>query len=168
MILPLAAAKFVPDTATDPAFICGYRSLAWEFAKKVQPSHDATLTFDALMLGATCNMTRPEPPPPIATGPEWAGSCNIYVSAAGSDSNPGTSATAAKKTVSAGLEATRTLKAPKTLCVGKGTFYLDATLEVTAQDSGLTITGSAAGSWISGAKPLPTCATSAPTTSWRW
>ena len=31
---------FPHDSTSDQPFICEYRSLAWEFAKKIQPAHD--------------------------------------------------------------------------------------------------------------------------------
>ena len=99
---------FQPDDTDDQPFVCDYRSLAFEFAQKIQPHHDQRLTFDALMLGSLCNKTRPSGPhidqqQPRNVAPE----CTIYVSVNGSDSNAGTSAKAAKKTVQAGLAATR-------------------------------------------------------------
>jgi hypothetical protein len=41
---PLTYANGFPSDATqDQPFICDYRSLAWEFAKKVQPDHGELL-----------------------------------------------------------------------------------------------------------------------------
>eukprot|EP01047_Picozoa_sp_COSAG01_P027985 COSAG01_NODE_1866_length_9033_cov_5.018359_3_plen_373_part_00 len=156
------ASGFQPDSTSDQPFVCDYRSLAWEFAKKVQPSHDATLTFDALMLGSLCNQTRPPPAPALPTGLSTAvtnpAGCSIYVSAAhGSDSHDGKTSKTAKATVGAGIEATRKVGgATRTLCVGGGTYYLTGPLSLTAADSGLTIQGEAPGrTWISGATELP-------------
>ena len=107
------------------------------------------------MLGATCNMTRPSAPSPATiTTHAGAPSCSIYVAIGGDDKNPGTSPTEAKATVAAGIAATRAFSADKkTLCIGAGTFYLDATVEVTSADSGLSIQGDASGgTWLSGAK----------------
>ena len=36
---------FPSDYTSDQPFVCDWRSLAWEFAKKVQPRHDARITF---------------------------------------------------------------------------------------------------------------------------
>ena len=150
---------FAPDqpaAANDIAFLCDYRKLALEFAKKALPSHDARLTFDALMLGSLCNETRPEAAPqPQPTLGEVATACSIYVAVDGDDSHAGTTTASAKKTIAAGIEATRALTAAKTLCVGAGTFYLDAPLDLTAQDSGLAIHGEPNATWLSGAKRLP-------------
>lgn len=53
------------------------------------------------------------------------------------------------------VAATRGLSpGPRTLCIGNGTFYLDATLVLTPEDSHLSITG-AGGTWLSGAKNVP-------------
>ena len=138
-----------------PEFICEYRKLAWEYAKKIQPSHDARLTFDALMLGRVCNQSRPEratdAPAPLAA----AAACSMFVAIGGDDSHAGSSAATAKKTVAAGIEATRKLSGAKTLCVGAGTFYLEAPLDILAADSGLTIQGVPNATWLSGARKLP-------------
>lgn len=43
----------------------------------------------------------------------------------------------------------------RTVCFGAGTFYLDATLELTSADSDLTLQGDASGgTWFSGAAPI--------------
>ena len=42
--------SFPHDATSDQPFICDYRAFAWEFAKTIQPDHDSSLTFDALML----------------------------------------------------------------------------------------------------------------------
>ena len=62
LLLPATVSAYgpsTPDSTADIEFICKYRSLGWEYAKKIQPNHDATLTFDAFMLGSLCNQTRP-------------------------------------------------------------------------------------------------------------
>ena len=149
---------FSADTAADIEFVCAYRSLALEFAQKVQPAHDARLTFDALMLGSLCNKTRPAAapaPPPPQLAATSAADCSIFVSVDGDDSHAGTSAGAAKATVAAGVEATRALTGAKTLCVGAGTFYLTEPLELTPKDSGLAILGEPNATWLSGARRLP-------------
>jgi len=146
--------QFLPDLTTDQPFICNWRSLAFEFAKKIQPGHDSRLTFDALMLGATCNMTRPTEAPTrrvIAKS-----DCDIFVAVDGDDSHAGTSTITALKTPAAGVLAMRRVqKKEKVLCIGAGTFFLKKQLELGSADSGLTIRGSAGETWISGALELP-------------
>jgi hypothetical protein len=165
LALPAVAAYangFPPDATADQPFVCDYRKLAWEFAKKVQPSHDATLTFDALMLGSLCNETRPSPTQVPAPAALDSSACAIFVDVGGDDAQSGTTSKTAKATLAAGIAATRTgASGAKTLCVGVGTFYLDAPLQLTAADSGLTIQGETPSdgrggrTWISGAVALP-------------
>eukprot|EP00037_Helgoeca_nana_P024366 m.258539 g.258539 ORF g.258539 m.258539 type:complete len:924 (+) comp26623_c0_seq1:107-2878(+) len=150
------AGAFPPDSTTDQPFICDYRSFAWEFAKAIQPDHDVTLTFDALMLGTLCNQTRPPAPPPSTTPPHAGANCNIYVAVDGDDTKSGTSPATAVKTPAAGVAAARKLSGARTVCIGAGTFYIDATLELTAADSDLTVQGAAGGAtWLSGARTVP-------------
>ena len=155
---------FPPDSTSDQPFICEYRSLAWEFAKKIQPAHDASITFDALMLGSLCNKTRPTSfsTPPLIPAPSGGGAnCDIFVAVGGDDGHAGTTFKTAKATLQAGIAASRKLRTGnKTLCVSVGTFYLDAPLELTSADSGLTIRGETPNdgrngrTWISGAVAL--------------
>ena len=143
-------------------FSCAYRAFAAEFAAQLLPAADPTLVFDALQLDALCNRTRPLRPvargaPPLAQRAE--ASPTIYVATSGDDGAVGTVA-APKRTIAAGLAATRALPAgPKVLRIGSGTYHLEATLNLTSADSHLTIEayGSGAGDavWISGAQPLP-------------
>ena len=148
---------FPADYTSDQPFVCDWRSLAWEFAKKVQPRHDARITFDALMLGATCNMTRPAAAPDSRPAIVAEAACDVYVAVDGDDSHSGKSAATALKTPAAGLAASRSLGSrPRVLCIGAGTYFLDAELTVTALDSHLTIRGSSDGqTWLSGARDVP-------------
>ena len=142
---------FYPDLTSDQPFICEWRSLAWEFAKKIQPTHDARLTFDALMLGSTCKQTRPSKALSRETTSHRSSVCDIFVAVDGNDAHTGTTAAAALRTAQAGLVASRKLrKKQRVLCIGGGTFYLSKALELTPADSGLTIQGSR-DSWLSGA-----------------
>lgn len=154
---------FPHDSTSDQPFICEYRSLAWEFAKKIQPAHDASITFDALMLGSLCNKTHPArfSAPPLAPTPSGDGACDVFVAVGGDDTHAGTTFQTAKATLQAGIVATRKLQTGnKTLCVSVGTFYLDAPLELTGADSGLKIQGETPNdgrngkTWISGAVVL--------------
>merc|ERR1712195_415769 len=90
------AGAFYPDQTSDQPFICEWRTLAWEFAKKIQPTHDARLTFDALMLGSTCNQSRPSKTPTRET--HSSSGCDIFVAVDGSDAHTGTTAAAALRT----------------------------------------------------------------------
>lgn len=110
-------------------------------AKKIQPDHDPRLTFDALMLGTTCNLTRPTTGTattattagnngaPAGNGAAaaafslgskpWSKSCDVYVAVDGSDTNSGRSPASALKTVAAGVVAARKTAGPRALCVGQ-------------------------------------------------
>ena len=139
-----------------PEFVCKWRSLAWEYAKKVQPGHDTRLTFDALMLGNVCNATRPvamATEVAVTGGPDPE--CSLFVAVGGDDRNNGTTAATAKQTVAAGIEASRKISGPRTLCIGPGQFFLEAPLDIRSADSDLTIQGSPNATWLSGARKLP-------------
>ena len=157
--------RFYPDLTADQPFVCNWRILAWEFAKKIQPQHDTRITFDALMLGTTCNMTRPvvgggpSPRQTAAVGGGGGAPCDVFVAVDGNDSHSGTSAATALRSPAAGLAASRVVKPgglPRVLCLGAGTFFLDAELDLGSVDSHLTIRGSADGqTWLSGAREVP-------------
>ena len=114
-----AAQGYTPDQpGTPPEFVCAWRKLAFEYAARINPGFDRATVHDALMLGVLCNEPRPVQEaapaaavPPLApaarphgTGEESA----IFVATDGNDAAAGT-ATAPKKTVGAGLLATRAL-----------------------------------------------------------
>lgn len=156
-------AGYMPDPPEAPVdFVCAYRSLAAEYAAMLRPDFDAGILFDALQLGTLCNKTRPAAQPALphrVASAAAAGMADnaVYVSTTGDDKNPGTKA-APKRTVLAGLEATRSLAAPKSLLLGDGTYYLQRTLQLDGRDSGLTIaptSGTKDSVWLSGALPLP-------------
>ena len=143
------------------AFSCAYRAFAAEFAAHLRPDADPTLVFDALQLGTLCNKTRPARHAPAVwpaqVGPARAAAAAIYVAVDGDDSAAGTGGSP-KRTIGAGLAATRALPAgqPKALRIGAGTYHLHETLTLTAADSHLTIEPAGTGAvWVSGAQPLP-------------
>jgi hypothetical protein len=150
-----------PEGTGDPGgvphdFSCAYRAFAAEYAAHLLPSADPTLVFDALQLGTLCNKTRPlrlaarREAQSLAHGSPTT----IYVAVDGDDGAAGTLA-GPKRTIAAGLAATRALPAgPKTLRIGSGTYHLNATLNLNTEDSHLAIEGSGV-VWISGAQPLP-------------
>jgi hypothetical protein len=120
---------------------------------------DSRLTFDALMLGVTCNQTRPteaEATAAAAAAAPTAAKCDIYVAVGGDDSKSGNSPGSALATVQAGIAASRKVSgSTKSLCVGPGSFQLSKALEVTSEDSGLAISGVAGETWITASQQLP-------------
>jgi hypothetical protein len=164
-----ATAQYLPDVAGVPIeFACAWRKLAFEYSAGIAPSFDRATVHDALMLGALCNDTRPAqaaapaaPVPPRSPARRApAGESAIYVATDGDDAAAGTAA-APKRTVGAGLLATRALAAPKALLIGAGTYYLGVTLEFTPADASLRVAaspGAAGAVWLSGASPLPAAA----------
>jgi len=103
--------------------------------------------FDALQLSA-CNITAPPATPlPVPTGgaPTGVGGVEVWVDARlGSDANSGTQASP-PATVAAGVRVAREAKAKTppessaTTMLNTATHYLDATVLLTTEDSGLTI-----------------------------
>jgi hypothetical protein len=127
-------------------FECGWRGLAYEFALTLQPTRPAAAfssIFDALQL-SQCNRTFVAPPlsaaHPPAPMPAPAAS-TLYVDAAsGSDANDGlTPATALARLPTAVLRA-RALPPPATILLRSSAPHrLQAPLQLTPADSGLTI-----------------------------
>ena len=138
-------------------FICAWRSFALEYATLLRPDFDQSIIFDALMLGSLCNKTKPVPI--LQAGGETKGESvgvniqAVYISTSGDDAAPGTQAEP-KRTVSAGLSASRLLSGKKVMYIEQGTYYLASTLELTNRDEGLKIVG-LGDVWLSGARPLP-------------
>ena len=137
-------------------FDCAWREYAYEYGQAVNSVIAKEMLFDALNLGTLCNQTRPSAASTeLLVQPSSPHANTIYVSTTGDDRNPGTSADKAKRTVASGVLATRALAAPKMLSIAAGTYFLAATVELTAADSGLHIEG-AGEVWLSGAQALPT------------
>ena len=141
---------------------CEIRLLAYEYALKAQPQRAATKmveVFDALELQASCGVARPTPaalPPPSYPLP--AAGTALYVDAVkGSDGNAGTEA-APLATVHAALAGVRgSAKKLSAIVLRAGTHFLCAPLNLTAADSGLTLTNyPGEEAWLSGGAPLAT------------
>ena len=122
---------------------CAIRTLAWEYGQKLQPSRGGFRTlYDALQLGA-CNVTAP---PPVELGDEWApmadpipdGQRVLFVDpAAASSADDGADGTYA--TLTSAVAASRSLPKPLTIALRTGTHHLPHTVDLTAVDSGLTV-----------------------------
>ena len=122
---------------------CAIRTLAWEYGQKLQPSRGGFRTlYDALQLGA-CNVTAP---PPVELGDEWApmadpipdGQRVLFVDpAAASSADDGADGTYA--TLTSAVAASRSLPKPLTIALRTGTHHLPHTVDLTAADSGLTV-----------------------------
>ena len=150
------------------SFDCAVRYYAYEYGQQIQSRHGTfTSLFDSLQLAA-CNYTRPDESPRkipnfhtqshlkkhtkhnnnkhiyIKQKHTSAPNCTFYIDpVSGSDSNSGTSPSSALLTIQAGVTATRNAKngatGPCILNLMEGTFYLDSTIILTAEDSYLTI-----------------------------
>ena len=138
---------------TGPETDCKGRMLAYEYGLKLLPSRKPQLeSFDALELATTCGITRPTgvapAAPPVLTLPD-GGVAAFYVDAVGGVDVGAERGDAARpfRTIHRALAATRavsgfstTAAAPKSIVLAAGVHYLNATIELTAADSGLTIT----------------------------
>jgi hypothetical protein len=131
--------------AIDPAFECGWRALAFEFAQKIQPFRPAAAfqdVHDGLELATKCNSSFSLlPRAPVAAAQPGAAppATTLYVDfAAGSDSNPGTLALPLQHVATAVAKA-RTSPQPAAILLRGGVHRLAATLALTSADSGLTI-----------------------------
>ena len=145
---------------------CKTRLLMYELGLKLIPQMSPQReVFDALEL-QSCGVM----PPSFerdndlhvhVSGERMASSSTFYVDYnGGSDTNAGSS-TSPFKTVQKGVEATRggSSATPGTVILLPGVHFLERTIELTAADSGLTITappgtGSKGEVWVSGGRPL--------------
>ena len=168
-----------PDPANvPPAFLCTWRKLTYEYANKVRPDA-AALVYDALELGKYCTtatannnnaLSTPPKRPDESTLPKsFPRSYGSISSSAtdeeedavvvvdcvhGSDKNGKGTISSPLKTVQAGVSMARNRRG-KTVAVRAGTCYLTQAVQLSAADSGLTISnfnGEAA--WLSGGVPL--------------
>lgn len=130
---------------TGPETDCKGRMLAYEYGLKLLPSRKPQLeSFDALELHTTCGVTRPTmvapAAPPVLSLPD--GGATFHVDAAGGNDFGAGRGDAARpfRTIHRALAASRAVAAPKKIVLAKGVHFLNATIELGAADSGLTIT----------------------------
>ena len=125
-----------------PDLDCAVRYLANNFSQHLLPWADPSLAADARRLEADCGApptpSSPSapgaPPAPIVAGAYFADAINGDDGAAGTQAAP-------FRSLARGLQATRTITpaAPAQLVLRAGTFYISAAVELTAADSGLTL-----------------------------
>ena len=152
-----------PSTGKPPgasrSFDCAVRQLAYEYAKQLRPDQGTfPAVHDALQLeGCSIPMSREarsvsaaSPAPPLATP-----LTEFFVSPNGSDVGSGTLASPFA-TPRRGIEACRLSASACTVTLRGGVYYLaDSPLQLTAEDSGLTLRSFAGESaQLSGAEPL--------------
>lgn len=158
-------AGYGPDPAGVPLdFRCAWRQLLVDYARQLRPDSVSNV-HDALQLGTLCNSSLSEedkatpplwPPRELPAASRSVGGATVYVDATnGDDSNPGTSPSKPKKTIPGALAVTRVAGVFSVIILRAGTYYLAETIQLTIQDSGLTITNyPGEKAWISGARPL--------------
>lgn len=167
--LPLAGAVSpIPVPIAPASTTCAFYQLAYEYAQHVQPNvteAQKAAVFDAFAL-QTCPNASPRPRAlPSAEHTAAAGvrhgraasgalGAVIYVDAAkGKDTNSGTLASPLRSIAAAQIAARKSK--PATIELRAGIYYLGATLELGALDSGLTIQAHMGENvTISGAQPL--------------
>ena len=158
VLLAAAAASvsgqgYGPDQPGTPAdFMCDWRKLTAEYAKKLRPDAEAKV-FDALQLQKFCNdSVRPDPSklpivfPPRNDLPHNA----VYVDGAtGQDTNSG-SIDKPLKTIAHAL----TMKM-NAVVIRAGTYYIKETLKMGAEHNGMTVTNYPGEEvWLSGGRKL--------------
>ena len=129
-----------------PDLDCAVRALAYDFSVHTTPWADAQNVADALRLAIDCpNNTLVPAPVPRASGvpagsPVPSGASVFFAdSVHGSDSGGSGTQASPFATISRALAAARAASPPATIVLREGTFFLPATLELTASDSGLTM-----------------------------
>ena len=153
-VLSLRFAPEVDDgSAVGPLLInpdldCAVRSLASEYSQYLLPWADPTLVFDALRLSIDCNATRPTQKSSSSSysvaaftlKPTTTGSVYYADAVNGNDNNAGTLASPFR-TIAQGLAATRAAGGSSNQLILRsgGVFVIDKTIELSASDSGLTI-----------------------------
>lgn len=146
------------------AIRCSINQLAWEYSKTLLPERAPFVSvFDALQLGAVCNLTRPtelahdvqrrvlsqpsrrlyqQEQQQVQQQQQQSGGASgvtVYVDAEhGSDSNSGT-LQSPLRTVHAALALTRSKDGNSTIVLRAGTYYLQDTITLTPSDNGLSI-----------------------------
>lgn len=137
----------------DPSLDCGVKELALEFARHLLPARAPFKeAYDALQL-QNCNVSLSFGKlVPREYAPQYhryrrgrkAGGVEIYVDASrGQDSNPGTIGQPVQTVSRAVLLSRSQTRSPldTTIFLRRGTYYLNATVDLAAQDSHLTIAG---------------------------
>eukprot|EP00039_Didymoeca_costata_P030353 m.29160 g.29160 ORF g.29160 m.29160 type:complete len:811 (+) comp8070_c0_seq1:36-2468(+) len=157
-------------------FDCDMRKLAMTYAKVIQPDlnqMDMQELADALSGSATapCSLPTDSYTSQKSYHPRYHelherakqvlenGATPIFVSPNGDDSNPGTDPSKPKKSIQAAIVATRTMdKKNKGVVLLNGTFMEGSTVQITPEDSGLSIVGNPGPepSIVSGGRALTT------------
>ena len=131
MVAPaaLALAAIVAAAPPDKSTIatdCRFKKLALEAAQALQPQRDPHLLFDALQLGTQCGV--PPLPPFVPPGDVWPPPPSYAILVTPSDSLPGALAKAAELPPD-----------QRMLVLESGTYFLNETLRIGPELSGLTI-----------------------------
>jgi len=128
------------------------KTLAYEYARSIQPGSPHNEVFDALQL-QKCGHAAPNVPSPFVPVFDFPKG-SIFVSDLGNDSASGT-LVAPLRTLHAAIKAAAAVGEPSTILLRAGTFFLGDTLELSNQVSGLTIMNYPGEEvWISGGTPL--------------
>ena len=152
-----------PCLADQKSFDCKMRQLAMDYAHKIQPSLSADhfqQIADALngaQEAQKCNISIPNNVPLTRRPPSFPvpRSSSFYVNPVnGKDSNSGTMSSPFL-TIQKGISAAKAAGKGSTVILRKGTFYLTETIQLDADNSGLTIQNYAGEEvWISGGKVI--------------
>lgn len=129
----------------DPAFECDWRGLAYSFAAKIQPFRPASAfqnIFDGLELGSLCNQTFSPPANAVAVSTSKSAhvaATVLYVDPVnGDDSFPGTLQQPLQH-VAVAVQKARGAPRPASVILRDGVHRLTSTLQLGAEDSGLSI-----------------------------
>ena len=127
----------------DPALDCAIKELAWSYAKKLQPQRGSFKSvFDALQLQKCNTSLNVEKPSIFHNNMSKFTTVSIYCDCTkGSNDNPGTMEEPVKTLMKAVEVSRNMVGGTKTIYLREGTCYLDAPIELGAQDSSLTISG---------------------------
>ena len=125
LVLAAIVAAAPPDKSTI-ATDCRFKKLALEAAQALQPHRDPHLLFDALQLGTQCGV--PPLPPFVPPGEVWPPPPSYAILVTPSDSLPGALAKAAELPPD-----------QRMLVLESGTYFLNETLRIGPELSGLTI-----------------------------
>jgi len=152
----------------DPDFDCKVRQLAWEYAQKIQPDKDLESVFNALELQTKCNQSLSYFPnnKPYSRSQHLLShhsphrrvrDSSFYVDVNnGKDFNDG-SLQYPFQTIAHAVAVSRSVAAPVTIFLRKGTYYLSETINLGPGDSGLAISSYQGEEvYVSGGIPLVT------------